>query len=293
MNVLQSIIVSLVLGAIVQTSNGGGTPTGTAFAYQGILKTGGTPANGLHDFKFWLYQDEAGTILAAPPIELLTVPVVDGQFNVDLDFGTGVFNGDARWLGIGVRQSNSPDPGYEGLSPHQRINAAPYAAYALAGNEGPPGPVGPEGPTGPAGPAGPQGPQGVPGDTGPAGPIGPTGPQGPTGAQGSPGPAGPTGPMGPAGPQGPPGASPWGLNETATYYVDGNVGIGTFNPSRLLEVLGTTSGPGFDSIIYGANFGTGYGVHGNVYADNGAGVKGTSNSSTGIGAGVSGTAAGP
>jgi hypothetical protein len=104
--------------------------------------------------------------------------------------------------------------------------------------------------------------------TGPQGPAGATGPQGPAGTPGVPGPTGATGPQGPAGPQGTPGSqNAWsltgnsGTNPTinfigttdSTHWVvktnnsermrvtsDGNVGIGTINPSAKLFVNGIT-----------------------------------------------------
>jgi len=59
---------------------------------------------------------------------------------------------------------------------------------------------------------------------------------------GNEGPPGPQGPEGPEGPEGPPGDSHWQINGTATFYNDGNVGIGTNSPSALLELV-TDSSP--------------------------------------------------
>ncbi len=95
--------------------------------------------------------------------------------------------------------------------------------YGAMGPQGEPGVQGPIGETGPAGP------QGSPGAQGPQGPQGNTGPQGPEG---------PEGPPGEPGPAGPPGASPWTLDGTITYYLDGAVGIGTATPGAALEVIG-------------------------------------------------------
>jgi hypothetical protein len=83
--------------------------------------------------------------------------------------------------------------------------------------------VGPQGPPGPQGPQGEQGPQGL------MGPIGNTGPPGMQGIQGE---------QGPQGEPGLPGDTHWSLNGVDTYYNDGNVGIGTSNPSEKLEVDG-------------------------------------------------------
>jgi Collagen triple helix repeat (20 copies) len=137
----------------------------------------------------------------------------------------------------------------------------PTGPQGLQGPLGPPGPrgptgtTGPRGATGPTGSAGPTGPQGPKGDTGanglqgPAGPAGPTGPQGPMGATGTRGPMGPAGAAGPIGPQGPKGdtgASPFLLNGTNAYYLQGNVGFGTSNPASPVHV---TTALGQDAIF--------------------------------------------
>ena len=50
---------------------------------------------------------------------------------MELDFGSDVFDGDARWLEIGVRPGDQNDPNiYTILSPRQKITPTPYAIYA-------------------------------------------------------------------------------------------------------------------------------------------------------------------
>jgi len=49
--------------------------------------------------------------------------VSDGYFTVQLDFGSGVFTGDARWLEIAVDCGS----GATALGPRQELTAAPYA----------------------------------------------------------------------------------------------------------------------------------------------------------------------
>ncbi len=94
------------------------------------------------------------------------------------------------------------------------------------------------GPTGPQGPQGIQGPKGDKGDTGLTGPQGATGATGAVGATGPQGAQGPTGPQGPQGPQGPTGpGSPWLVGSAGSvYYSGGNVGLGTTQPSALLDL---------------------------------------------------------
>lgn len=57
--------------------------------------------------------------------------VIDGYFTVLLDFGSGVFDGNAVWLEIDVRPGDSNDPNaYTTLSPLQEVTPTPYAMYA-------------------------------------------------------------------------------------------------------------------------------------------------------------------
>lgn len=151
----------------------------TSITYQGQLRSAGVPYTGLAELEFRLFdQLTGGNQIGATEI-CLDCPVEDGLFQVELDFGAGVFEGGGRWLEVEVEGVT--------LAPRQKVTATPVAAFALAGNEGPAGPQGPQGETGPKGDPGPQG------DPGPEGPQGLTGPEGPVGADG------------PVGPQGPPG----------------------------------------------------------------------------------------
>ncbi|MDT8437899.1 MAG: hypothetical protein RQ729_02680 [Wenzhouxiangellaceae bacterium] len=165
-----------------------GSAIATPISYQGQLRFQGAPYTGLVDLEFQIFDSSSGGNAIGPVIERADWPVEDGLFQAELDFGSGVFNGSARFLE--VRVAGQP------LNPRQSITATPVAAFALAGNEGPTGPAGPQGLPGPQGATGPQGIQGV---------HGPAGPQGERGEQGPIGPAGPAGPQGETGPQGPPG----------------------------------------------------------------------------------------
>ena len=103
-------------------------PAGTAFTYQGLLKSAGQPANGNYDLKFILYDAASGSGQVAGPLTSAPVVVTNGAFTALLDFGA-VFNGDARWLEIGVR-TNGSSVSYSTLSPRQLISPSPYALYA-------------------------------------------------------------------------------------------------------------------------------------------------------------------
>ncbi len=105
---------------------GNSEPMGTAFTYQGRLMDANGPADGLYDFEFKLYDAvEDGNQLDGT-VDINDLAVYDGYFTVLLDFGSSVFNGDARWLEICVQPGDS-----EGrcttLSPRQEVTATPYA----------------------------------------------------------------------------------------------------------------------------------------------------------------------
>ncbi len=105
-------------------------PLGTAFTYQGRLVLDGSPASGDYDFRFDLYDvGFGGTPLGTKLISISSL--TDGLFKLDLDFGSGIFTGDARFLEISVRQTGSPG-GYTTLIPRQQLRPTPYA-LALPG----------------------------------------------------------------------------------------------------------------------------------------------------------------
>ncbi len=91
------------------------------FTYQGQLQENGVPANGVFDIEFRLWDAAIGGNQIGNEFENDELPVVNGQFTVELDFGY-VFNGDERWLQIAVNGVV--------LSPRQEITAIPYASYA-------------------------------------------------------------------------------------------------------------------------------------------------------------------
>lgn len=110
------------------------TPMGTAFTYQGRLIDDSEAADGLYDFEFRLFNLESGGSQLGGAVVVDELDVIDGYFDVTLDFGGGVFDGDGRWLQIGVRPGEQRDPDvYTALSPRQKMTPAPYALYAASG----------------------------------------------------------------------------------------------------------------------------------------------------------------
>lgn len=102
---------------------------GTSITYQGRLMENSDVANGLYDIRFELYDSPSNGSLIGSAVEANDLDVVDGYFTIELDFeNPEAFNGEGRWLKIGVRVWNSSDPnGYTVLSPRQRIAATPQA----------------------------------------------------------------------------------------------------------------------------------------------------------------------
>lgn len=105
-------------------------PMGTGFTYQGWLMDRKKPANDIYDFQFALYDDpdpnvgmQVGTTLEADDVN-----IVDGHFTLALDFGSSVFDGNAIWLETAVRPGDSNDVNdFVTLIPWQEITPVPYA----------------------------------------------------------------------------------------------------------------------------------------------------------------------
>ena len=110
------------------------TPAGTAFTYQGQVKKAGTALNATADFQFSLWNALAAGGQVGATVNASNVTVDHGLFTVPLDFGSGAFAGDARWLEIAVRSPHDPNniTAYTTLTPRQELKPTPYALYALA-----------------------------------------------------------------------------------------------------------------------------------------------------------------
>jgi hypothetical protein len=101
---------------------------GTAFTYQGGLTDNGSPASGLYDLRFTLYDGPTGGNVQGGPATNASVSVSNGFFSVTLDFGSGAFPGADRWLEIGTRTNGAG--AFTTLSPRQKFTPTPYAITA-------------------------------------------------------------------------------------------------------------------------------------------------------------------
>lgn len=98
------------------------------FTYQGMLRSSGVPAEGPHDFEFSLWTAASGGTQVGSTIILTEVNVVNGLFNVELDFGN-VWDGNDRYLQIAVRGSGSGE--YTTFSPRLKVSRVPYSNVAF------------------------------------------------------------------------------------------------------------------------------------------------------------------
>ena len=127
-----------IFTAIVVVSNAvpltAQTGVGTAFTYQGRLTDNGAPANGAatmcssHCSMRPRAARKSGRRSRKPACGL------GGVFTALLDFGAGIFNGNARWLQIGVRPGGTSGA-FAVIAPRQQLTPSPNALHSTeAGN---------------------------------------------------------------------------------------------------------------------------------------------------------------
>jgi formylglycine-generating enzyme required for sulfatase activity len=103
---------------------------GTAFTYQGQLQNNGSPASGIYNLTFSLFNTNATGVAIAVPVTNNTVAVTNGLFTVLIDFGPGVFTGATDWLEIAL-ETNGVNT-FTTLAPRQQLTPTPYAIFAGA-----------------------------------------------------------------------------------------------------------------------------------------------------------------
>jgi len=130
LHVVWTLALLLALGGgpgLAQDLAPQGLPLSTGFTYQGRLEHDGEPIDGECAMAFRLFDAPTDGIQMGETISE-TVSISEGRFTQVLDFGDGVFIGDARWLGIRVMCPGDAD--FADLG-RQELTAAPYATYAL------------------------------------------------------------------------------------------------------------------------------------------------------------------
>jgi hypothetical protein len=104
---------------------------GNVFTYQGRLTSDNNQVNVNCDFLFSLWDAESGPLQVGDTLAK-TILVKNGLFTANLDFGSGAFDGETRWLEISVRCPTGIGS-YTTIG-RQVITAAPYASYSLKAN---------------------------------------------------------------------------------------------------------------------------------------------------------------
>jgi len=101
----------------------------TAFTFQGRLNDGTTAASGNVQLQMKLYDSLSGGTQIGSTVNIPSVPLINGVFSTELDFGATAFDGSPRFLEIGVRPAGTSNP-YTILSPRQHLSSVPYATQA-------------------------------------------------------------------------------------------------------------------------------------------------------------------
>jgi hypothetical protein len=121
------IVRFLSVGALALALTTTAFAQGSAFTWQGHLTDAGSPANGLYDLTFVLY-DAASNGTALGTNTLTAAVVSNGLYTAVLDFGAAAFNGDPRWLELSVRTNGAA--AFTALLPRQAVTTTPYAIRA-------------------------------------------------------------------------------------------------------------------------------------------------------------------
>jgi hypothetical protein len=116
-----------------QTATGPAAPLDTvssAFTYQARFMDGGSLANGQYDLEFKVFDAATGGVQVSTTITRTNVTVTDGLFTTLLSFAPQVFEGEKRWLQIGIRPAGGGS--FTALT-RQEITASPYATTLRPG----------------------------------------------------------------------------------------------------------------------------------------------------------------
>lgn len=112
---------------------GGDTvPLGSAFHYQAQIKLNGAPVNDLCHFRFRLWTNPDFQIGFLGSVDVDNVEVENGLVDLEVDFGSEAFDGNDRWLEVGIACPGGATLfDYTILEPRQRIAATPYSQFSL------------------------------------------------------------------------------------------------------------------------------------------------------------------
>jgi hypothetical protein len=108
------------------------TVLGTAFSYQGQLRTSGALVSATCDFQFSLWDQSSSGVQKGATQTVTGVAVTGGLFTTNVnsgnEFGSSAFVGQARWLAIGVRCPTGVGS-FTTLTQRTAIGVNPFATY--------------------------------------------------------------------------------------------------------------------------------------------------------------------
>jgi len=121
--------ILVLLALIIVNITSAQTPVGSEFTYQGSLDVNNTPANGVFDFTFKIFDSTTSGNQIGSDFIADDLMVIDGFFTAVIDFNTTAFVGNKVWMEIYVR--NGAESGaFQQLLPRQQITSTPYAIHA-------------------------------------------------------------------------------------------------------------------------------------------------------------------
>ncbi|MHC4281097.1 MAG: hypothetical protein ACYSUJ_13215, partial [Planctomycetota bacterium] len=128
------IVVFILTLTLVQFSKA--ESASKAFTFQGrLLDDSNTPTD-FYDFQFILFDSLTDGNQVGKDVNKPDIYVIDGYFTVELDFIEDVFDGNERWLEIGIRPGQLEGTNaYTNLTPRQKVTPTPYALYSVAAED--------------------------------------------------------------------------------------------------------------------------------------------------------------
>src|SRR5258705_7337990 len=92
-------VLALLALATINSQLSTALAQGSAFTYQGRLNDSGSPAMGIYDLRFTIYDALSGGGVVSGPLTNAPTGVSNGLFMVAPDFGSAAFHGSGRLLG--------------------------------------------------------------------------------------------------------------------------------------------------------------------------------------------------
>jgi hypothetical protein len=125
-----ALVVLLALAAGAAHANA----LGTAFTYQGRVDRNGVAVSDTYSMIFRLYDAATAGTQVGTTQTVNGIVATNGLFSATVDFGAGIFTGQALWIDLQVKGSG--DASYTPMTSRQPITAVPYALFAVNGGTG-------------------------------------------------------------------------------------------------------------------------------------------------------------